>query len=153
MAERRTRVSCGCRGFRWHRVSDDLDADALSREYAAAAASLRPHHQHSVTSCSTSDSRSLKLRRWSSMLSINDTPKFAILRKKPTHRNLAIFRSGSNTHTHAHTHTRSHARTRSHTHTHTHTLNGPLSGTTKVSRYQKGKTNLNFTEARDNEWQ
>ena len=29
-----------------------------------------------------------------------------------------------------------------HTHTHTHTPNGPLSGTTQVSRYQKGKTNL-----------
>jgi len=40
-----------------------------------------------------------------------------------------------------------------HTHTHTHTFNGPLSGITQVSRYQKGKTNLNFTEARDSEWQ
>ena len=39
------------------------------------------------------------------------------------------------------------------THTHTHTFNGPLSGTTRVSRYQKGKTNLDFTEARDSEWQ
>ena len=38
-------------------------------------------------------------------------------------------------------------------HTHTHTFNGPLSGTTWVSRYQKGKTNLDFTEARDSEWQ
>jgi len=37
--------------------------------------------------------------------------------------------------------------------THTHPLNGPLSGTTRVSRYQKGKTNLDFTEARDSEWQ
>jgi len=26
-------------------------------------------------------------------------------------------------------------------------------GTTQVSQYQKGKTNLNFTEARDSEWQ
>ena len=26
-------------------------------------------------------------------------------------------------------------------------------GTTRVSRYQKGKTNLDFTEARDSEWQ
>ena len=26
-----------------------------------------------------------------------------------------------------------------HTHTHTHPFNGPLSGTTRVSRYQKGK--------------
>ena len=40
-----------------------------------------------------------------------------------------------------------------HTHTHTHTFNGPFSGTTRVSRYQKGKTNLDFTEARDSEWQ
>ena len=36
---------------------------------------------------------------------------------------------------------------------HTHPFNGPLSGTTQVSRYQKGKTNLDFTEARDSEWQ
>jgi len=40
-----------------------------------------------------------------------------------------------------------------HTHTHTHPFNGSLSGTTRVGRYQKGKTNLDFTEARDNEWQ
>ena len=41
-----------------------------------------------------------------------------------------------------------------HTHTHTHTrLKGPMSGTTRVSRYQKGKTNLDFTGARDSEWQ
>jgi len=32
-------------------------------------------------------------------------------------------------------------------------FNGPFSGTTQVSRYQKGKTNLDFTEARDSEWQ
>ena len=32
-------------------------------------------------------------------------------------------------------------------------VNGPLSGTTRVSRYEKGKTNLDFTEARDSEWQ
>jgi len=36
---------------------------------------------------------------------------------------------------------------------HTHTFNGPFSGTTRVSRYQKGKTNLDFTEAGDSEWQ
>ena len=29
---------------------------------------------------------------------------------------------------------------------------GPFSGTTRVSRYQKGKTNLDFTDARDSEW-
>ena len=39
------------------------------------------------------------------------------------------------------------------THTHTHPFNGPLSGTTQVSRYQKGETNLDFTEARGSEWQ
>ena len=38
-------------------------------------------------------------------------------------------------------------------HTHTHTFNGPFSGTTRVSRYQKIETNLDFTEARDSEWQ
>ena len=32
-------------------------------------------------------------------------------------------------------------------------FNGPLSGTTRVGRYQKGKTNLDSTEARDGEWQ
>ena len=37
---------------------------------------------------------------------------------------------------------------------HAHTpFNGPLSRTTQISRYQKGKTNLDFTEARDSEWQ
>ena len=36
---------------------------------------------------------------------------------------------------------------------HTHIFNSPLSGTTRVSRYQKGKTNLDFTAARDSEWQ
>jgi len=40
-----------------------------------------------------------------------------------------------------------------HTHTHTHTFNGPFSGTTQLNRYQKGKTNLDFTEVRDSEWQ
>ena len=38
-------------------------------------------------------------------------------------------------------------------HTHRHPFNGPFSGTTRVGRYQKGKTNLDFTEARDSEWQ
>jgi len=38
-------------------------------------------------------------------------------------------------------------------HTHTHPFNGPLSVTMQVSRYQKGKAILNFTEARDSEWQ
>jgi len=43
--------------------------------------------------------------------------------------------------------------TTEHTHTHAHPFNSPFSGTTQVSRYQKGKTNLDFTEARDSEWQ
>ena len=34
-----------------------------------------------------------------------------------------------------------------------HLFNGPFSGTTRVSQYQKGKTNLDFAEARDSEWQ
>jgi len=33
------------------------------------------------------------------------------------------------------------------------TFNGHFSGTTRVSRYQIGKTSLDFTEARDSEWQ
>jgi len=37
------------------------------------------------------------------------------------------------------------------THTHTQPFNGPFSGTTRVGRYQKGKTNLDLTEARDGE--
>ena len=45
------------------------------------------------------------------------------------------------------------ARSCYHQQTHTHPFNGPLSGTTRVSRYQKGETNLDFTEARDSEWQ
>ena len=40
------------------------------------------------------------------------------------------------------------------TYTHTnHTFNGPISGTTRVSQYQKGKIDCDFTEARDSEWQ
>ena len=39
-----------------------------------------------------------------------------------------------------------------HTHTHTH-LTALFKGTTQVTRYQKSKTNLDFTEARDIEWQ
>jgi len=38
-------------------------------------------------------------------------------------------------------------------HTPTHPFDGHFSGTTQVGRYQKGKTNLDFTEARDSEWQ
>jgi len=37
--------------------------------------------------------------------------------------------------------------------THTHPFNVPFSGTTQVSRYQKGKTTLDFAEARYREWQ
>jgi len=45
------------------------------------------------------------------------------------------------------------AYTHTHTHTHTHPFIGPLSRTTRVSRYQKGNANLDFTEARASEWQ
>jgi len=38
------------------------------------------------------------------------------------------------------------------THTHIHTFNGPLSETIWVNRYQKDKTKLDFTGARDSEW-
>jgi len=48
--------------------------------------------------------------------------------------------------THTYTQTRTHARTC------TCPFNGPLSSTTRVSRYQKCKTNLDFTEERDSEW-
>ena len=39
------------------------------------------------------------------------------------------------------------------THAHTHPFNGPFSGTTQVSHYQKDKINLDFTEASDSECQ
>ena len=39
------------------------------------------------------------------------------------------------------------------THMHTHPFNGPLSGTTRVGQYQKGKTSLDFTQAKDSGWQ
>jgi len=53
----------------------------------------------------------------------------------------------TDTDTHTHTDTDTHT----HTQTHTHPFNGPLSETTQVSRYQKDKTNLDFTGARDSE--
>ena len=39
------------------------------------------------------------------------------------------------------------------THTHTSSFSGPLSRTTRMSWYQRGETNLDFTEARDSELQ
>ena len=45
----------------------------------------------------------------------------------------------------------SHTLTHARTHTQTHPFNGPFSGTTPASRYQKGKTNLDFTEASDSD--
>ena len=38
------------------------------------------------------------------------------------------------------------------TETHTHTFNGHFTRSTQVSRYQKGKTNLDFTEAIEWQW-
>ena len=38
------------------------------------------------------------------------------------------------------------------THTRTHLFNGPFSRTTPVGRYQKVKTNLDFTEVRDSDY-
>ena len=38
-------------------------------------------------------------------------------------------------------------------HTYIHPFNGPLCRTTRVSWYQKGKANMDFTEAKDSEWQ
>jgi len=64
-----------------------------------------------------------------------------------------IRQSVPSTHTTPHRHMRSHTLHITHTHTHAHPFNGHLSGTTQVSRYQKGKANLDFTEARDSEWQ
>ena len=43
--------------------------------------------------------------------------------------------------------------TRDNSSEYTHPFNGHLSGTTQVRRYQKGKTNLDFTEARHSERQ
>jgi len=34
-----------------------------------------------------------------------------------------------------------------------HPFNGPFSGITQASQYQKSNTSLDFTEARDSEWQ
>jgi len=59
--------------------------------------------------------------------------------------NMNVLSHNYDTHTHTLTHT--------HTHTHTHPFNSLWSGTTQVSRYQKGKTNLDFTGARDSAWQ
>jgi len=49
--------------------------------------------------------------------------------------------------------TKPYIHTHKYAHTHTHALNGTFFQTTQVSRYQKGKTNLDFTETRNSEWQ
>jgi len=46
-----------------------------------------------------------------------------------------------------------HARTHARAHTHTHMFSGLLTRTAQNSRYQKSQTSLDFTEARDSEWQ
>jgi len=48
---------------------------------------------------------------------------------------------------------RSGTRSMCQTKAHTRPFNGPFSRTTQVSRYRIGRTNLDFTEARDSEWQ
>ena len=68
----------------------------------------------------------------------------------------------THTYTHTHTHTKQARRKikppfdgtfTQYNSTNTHTpVNGPFSGTTQVSRYQKDKINLDFTEARNSEW-
>ena len=76
------------------------------------------------------------------------TGKHTVSRPRPT-RSVADTIKQSINLSRSRTHARTHARARAHTHT----FNGPLSGTTRVSRYQKGRTNLDLTEARDGEWQ
>ena len=58
------------------------------------------------------------------------------------------FRTSKQTHLHPQFYTVFHLKV-----THTHPFNGPFSRTTQVSWYQKGKTNLDCTKARDSEWQ
>ena len=56
--------------------------------------------------------------------------------------------------THAVTQSNKHTRTKSnHSKLLHYTRFGPFSRTTRVSQYQKSKSNLDFTEARDSEWQ
>ena len=60
-----------------------------------------------------------------------------------THKKLvtsSLYEPSSHTHTHTHTHARTHARTHIHTRL------------TALCPVRKGKTNLDFTEARDSEW-
>jgi len=66
----------------------------------------------------------------------------------PINQSINQFITAKSQYTHTHTHARTHART----HTHTR-LTALCPGLPRVSRYQKGKTNLDFTEARDGEWQ
>jgi len=76
---------------------------------------------------------------------LNTCCDVACLTVQLPHIKTGSLRATDDNHTFTHTHARTHART--------HPFNGPFSGTTRVSRYQKGKTNLDFTEARDSEWQ
>jgi len=85
--------------------------------------------------------------------SSNRTSNIEALFQINSESSITLSTAENTTHTHTCTHARTHARTHTHTHTHTHTFNGPFSRTTRVSPYQKGKTNLDFTEARNSEWQ
>ena len=80
---------------------------------------------------------------------------FPVFQSWPTHRQPchSVWSKGSIYAMHATWPNDTHKDTHTHTHTHTHPFNGPFSGTTRVSRYQKGKTDLDFTGARDSERQ
>ena len=73
-------------------------------------------------------------------------PDFTILNKEHAVRTVALNTMHRQTFNAPHTHTD--------THTHTHAcLTALFPGLPRVSQYQKGKTDLDFTEARDSEWQ
>ena len=73
-------------------------------------------------------------------------PKFSMYRSiQPLYKQTTM--TYIHTRARAHTHMHAHART----HACTHTFKGPFSRTTRVNQYQKGKTNVDFTEARKQE--
>jgi len=95
------------------------------------------------------DRRDRVVRRRPGRLVARQRPHGGPIQCRPRHRPAALRRQGQDLRAIQPTTTNVHT----HTHTHTHLFNGPLSGTITVSQYQRGKTNLDFTEARDSEWQ